>query len=133
MMAEIGGKLVEVPERLSGRKVVQVLPMSYLESDHARSHHRLEVFAFKGVQCVVPECTCRGAFMAVTHEGRDETRGFHYDVYTADFKLMTVDHHIAKANGGGDELENKFPMCERHNSKKGQLPPEIFFQRFVKS
>lgn len=128
MMAEIGGKQVEVPEKLSGRKVVGVLPLSYLESDHARNHHRLEVFAFKGVSCVVPECTCVGAFMAVTHEGRDPKRGFHYDVYTADFKLMTVDHRIAKANGGSDELENKFPMCERHNSKKGQKPPDFYYR-----
>ena len=133
MMAEIQGKQVEVPEKLSGRKVVKVLPLDYLNTAHARSHHRLEVFAFKGVRCVVPDCPCEGAFMAVTHEGRDETRGFHYDVYTADFKLMTVDHHIPKADGGGDELENKFPMCERHNSKKGRKPPEVFYARFGKS
>jgi hypothetical protein len=132
MMMKIKGELVQIPDKLTGRRVIQVMPLDYLNSDHAQRHHRLEVFAFKGVRCVVPDCPCEGAFIAVTAEGQETTRGLHYDLYTADFKLMTVDHHVAKVNGGGDHLANKFPMCEKHNSRKGQLSPEIFYERVGK-
>ena len=132
MMAYIDNEQIPVPDKLTHRTVIQVMPLDYLKSDHAHRHHRLQVFATKGVQCVVPGCDCKGAFLAVTAESsQDLTRGLHYDVYTKDFQLMTVDHHIAKANGGGDVLENKFPMCERHNSKKGSKDPDTFYQNIA--
>jgi 5-methylcytosine-specific restriction endonuclease McrA len=43
---------------------------------------------------------------------------FHIDVVDKDFNLMNVDHIMPKSQGGGEEMENKQPMCERHNSKK---------------
>ena len=43
----------------------------------------------------------------------------HWDVYTADFYPLTVDHIIPKSKGGPDELDNYQPMCARCNHKKG--------------
>lgn len=120
---------ISVPERLSGRTVLKVMPLDYLQSDHAKRHHRLQVFSEKGVQCVVPGCQHHGAYVAVTQQGKD-TKGLHYDVYTRDGVLMTVDHHIAKSNGGSEKLENKFPMCEKHNGAKGAKDPEVFYEKF---
>lgn len=34
----------------------------------------------------------------------------------------TVDHIVARRNGGSDEIENLQPFCQEHNSKKGIKP-----------
>ena len=82
MMARIDNELIPIPDKLTHRTVIRVIPLDYLKSDHARRHHRLQVFAEKGVQCVVPGCDCKGAFLAVTAEStQDLTRGLHYAVY----------------------------------------------------
>jgi hypothetical protein len=35
---------------------------------------------------------------------------------------ITVDHIVARVNGGGSEAENLQPMCRKHNSSKGSKP-----------
>ena len=134
MMAWIDGEQKPVPDKLTNRIVQRVMPLDFLKSEYARKHHRLQVFAEKGVQCVVPGCDCKGAFLAETAQMNMKTgtvSSIHIDLYTKDFQLMTVDHHIALGNGGSDRLENKFPMCERHNSKKGSKDPDTFYQNIA--
>jgi 5-methylcytosine-specific restriction endonuclease McrA len=36
-----------------------------------------------------------------------------------DAKAATIDHVIARARGGGDEMRNLEPLCVLHNSSKG--------------
>jgi 5-methylcytosine-specific restriction endonuclease McrA len=135
MMVIINDEQIQVPEKLHGWYPVKVLPLEFLNSEYARRHRRLSVFAFKGVKCSVPNCKHEGAFLMECEQRSNKTgkvQGIHIDLYTKDFALMTVDHHIALANGGNDHLDNKFPMCSKHNGKKGKLPPEIFYEKFGK-
>ena len=130
MMAIIDGQRKEVPEKLTNRVVQRVMPLDFLNSEYARKHHRLQVFGEKGTQCVVPGCTCKGVFLAETaqvNKKDGKISSIHIDLYTEDFQLMTVDHHIALSKGGSDHIDNKFPMCERHNSKKSSKDPEVFY------
>jgi 5-methylcytosine-specific restriction endonuclease McrA len=134
MMLTIKDKQIQVPEKLYGWYPVKVLPLEFLNSDYARRHRRLSVFAFKGVRCSVPNCPHEGAFLLESEQRnkKGEVQGIHIDLYTKNFALMTVDHHVAKSQGGNDHLDNKFPMCSKHNSKKGSQDPEIFYEKFGK-
>ena len=134
MMLKINQKEIHVPDILKGWRVDRALPLDYLNSEHAQRHHRLQVFATKGVRCVVPNCTCEGAFLLERAQlnKRGVVMSMHIDVFTADLQLMTVDHHVPKGKGGKDHISNKFPMCERHNSQKKNIDPEIFYERFGK-
>ncbi|HEY9800959.1 MAG TPA: HNH endonuclease [Leptolyngbyaceae cyanobacterium] len=42
----------------------------------------------------------------------------------------TVDHIVARRNGGSDEIENLQPLCREHNSKKGIKPDEYWSKTF---
>lgn len=107
----------EVPDPIGhDYHALEIDDISFLETEFARNHRRLKVFYEKGVQCAVPGCPHVGVYVIAA---RGITGGIHYDVYTKDFVLMTVDHIVPKAKGGGEHLNNKQPMCNRHNSKKG--------------
>ncbi len=104
-------------------KPIEILPMSFLQSDYALGHRRLMVFARKGLLCVHPECNKIGVHVikAVDAGGNE-----HIDVYTDKLELMTVDHILPRGAGGSDKLINKQPMCQKHNSKKGdKIPADI--------
>lgn len=124
--------MIQIPEKLGGWIVQKVIPLDYIDSDYVKNHRRLQVFAIKGIECSVRDCPCKGAFFIerVDTNKKGEPKGVHVDLYTEDFQLMTVDHHIAKSKGGNDTIENKFPMCAHHNTKKGRLDPEVFYSRF---
>lgn len=105
-----------IPARpYNGWRFVELLPFNHLYEVY-HNHHRLEVFAKKGLKCVHPECDKRAVHLIVTV---DHNGARHVDVVDKDFKLMNVDHIYPRSKGGPDTLENKQPMCVRHNSKKG--------------
>jgi 5-methylcytosine-specific restriction endonuclease McrA len=101
-------------------KPIEVLPMSFLESDYAMGHRRLIVFARKGLHCTAPGCERVGVHLIRTV---DPGGGEHIDVYTKDFILMTVDHTMPVSKGGSDRLDNKEPMCCKCNSRKSDKVP----------
>lgn len=101
--------------------IVKILPFGLLYTRY-KDHRRLTVFVNKGLECVHPECTRKAELLVVAQESQHlghPTKGLHVDLYTKDMHLMNVDHIIPKCQNGGEELENKQPMCEYHNSKKG--------------
>jgi 5-methylcytosine-specific restriction endonuclease McrA len=97
----------------SGYKFLEELPLTDLEK--YKEHRRLTVFYNKGLDCSNPDCERIGARLI---KGLDRGGNVHVDVYTDDLVLMTVDHIIPRAKGGGEELENKQPMCRDCNTKK---------------
>lgn len=109
----------KVPEHLphigSGKYLIEELPFNDLYTVY-NTHKRLIVFAEKGLKCAHPDCQLVGTRLL---KNMDNGGGIHVDLFTDCNKLMTVDHIHPKSKGGGEELENKQPMCERHNSKKG--------------
>jgi hypothetical protein len=85
-----------------------------------RKHRRLRVFSTYGVDCAQPGCQKKGAYLI---RARNNAGGFHVDVYTRDFELMTIDHILPRSLGGDDSIENLQPMCNSCNSKKGNKVP----------
>lgn len=79
-------------------------------------HRRLRVFFHKGLACVTPNCKNVGSRLVFS---RDVQGGGHWDLFTHDMILMTIDHITAKKNGGSNELENLQPMCRHCNTTKG--------------
>lgn len=79
------------------------------------NHRRLKVFVNKGVACVTPNCKHVGTRLIFS---RDVQGGEHWDVYTDDAVLINIDHIVAKANGGNNELANLQPMCSICNTIK---------------
>lgn len=101
-------------------RILEVKPIEALEE--FKDHRRLQVFYHKGCKCV--ECGIEATQIGLG-EGRGKKSGLHWDLYTDDFYPLTVDHIIPKSRGGGEELENKQPMCYRCNQRKGsRLPGE---------
>lgn len=81
-----------------------------------KNHRRLKVFFHKGFACVTPNCKNVGTRLIYS----TANNGAHnWDLFTDDLVLMTIDHIVAKKNGGGNELENLQPMCSHCNTLKG--------------
>lgn len=81
-----------------------------------KNHHRLQVFYHKGCACVTPGCSNIGTRII---RSIDNQGGIHWDLFTDDLILMTVDHIIPKKRGGSNTLNNYQPMCKICNNKKG--------------
>lgn len=79
-------------------------------------HKRLKVFFNKGLACVTPNCKNVGTRFICARGGNG---GHNWDIFTDDLVMLTVDHIVAKKNGGGNELDNLQPMCSLCNSIKG--------------
>lgn len=101
-----------------GYVIVKTYPLTILKKH--KNHRRLSVFFYKGVKCV--SCNRKGHFIGL---GVDKNGGTHLDVYCKDGHPMTVDHIQPVSKGGNDLLENKQPMCQECNSKKGNKYEEI--------
>ena len=99
-----------------GYKFLGDLSLDQLRNDPQFSeHHRLRVFANKGLKCAY--CPTEGSKFVLA---QDYSGGLHYDVYTADNQLMTVDHVLSRAKGGSEDLSNLVPCCVSCNSHKAQ-------------
>jgi hypothetical protein len=92
-------------------RILEERPLDHLTE--FKHHPRLTVFYHKGTTCV--QCSKTGTRL-IKGEGRS---GHHWDIYTDDLYPITVDHIIPKSLGGGEELENKQPMCAGCNFNKG--------------
>jgi len=103
-----------VPTKLAGNTPIQTLDFTLLWSLFSQ-HRRLRVFAAKGVECAYCKKK-RGVHLIKTVGVAGDV---HIDVYTKDFELMTIDHIVAKSNGGGDDISNLIPTCAKCNFKKG--------------
>ncbi len=109
--------LKDVPELIGhAYRPVEMLSLDYLNTEQAIKHRRLGVFHRKGLKCAHEGCPCVGVYLI---RGASRSGGIHTDLYTADFQLMTVDHIKPKCKGGPDTFENKQPMCQFHNERKG--------------
>lgn len=133
-MTVINTKSIQIPDKLDGGYVLFVYPLSELTPERFGAHRRLSVYIHKGVQCNVPNCRQCGTYLISrgVYNKKGKIMGIHYDIYSQDFVMMTVDHHIPRSKGGADSMDNKFPMCSPHNTKKGKIDPEIYYQRFTK-
>lgn len=87
-------------------------PLSIIEK--MKTHRRFQVYYHKGVKCV--SCDKTGVRVIQTAK---LPHSIHFDLYTQDLELMTVDHILPKSKGGKMTLENLQPMCQTCNTVKG--------------
>lgn len=99
-------------------EIVKEIPLTSLNLIPFQKHPRLLVFFNKGTKCV--SCKKVGTRLILGKNRRNE---LHWDVYTSNLTPLTVDHIQPKSKGGGEELENKQPMCCWCNFKKGNGTP----------
>ena len=95
-----------------GYEIVEEQPLTYLEN--FKDHHRLQVFYNKGCTCVKCGLVGTKLCLGIANDG-----SLHWDIYSADYKGLTVDHTIPKSKGGSDHLDNLEPMCAECNFGKG--------------
>ncbi len=123
-------ELSKLPKKIGHSYIpVKDMGLEFLDTPYAKQHRRLMVFHYKGLKCANPECDKVGAYVIQAKEKR--SGNLHIDVYTKEFDLMTVDHIIPRALEGGEELENKQPMCQKCNEKKGAILPEEAKERYA--
>lgn len=91
---------------------LQEYPLFFIETK--KDHRRFKVFYNKGFTCV--SCGIEGARII---KRACLPNSIHFDLYTLDLQLMTVDHIHPKSLGGSYDLENLQPMCYKCNCEKG--------------
>lgn len=96
-------------------KILEIKPIEALHE--FKDHRRLTVFYHKGIECV--NCGRKATQIALG----EKNGNLHWDLYDDSFYPLTVDHIVPKCRGGGEELENKQPMCFGCNQKKGSKLP----------
>ncbi len=108
------GDTILVPIRIGHKYIpIEILPIELLDTTY-KKHRRLRVFHYKGLKCV--SCPRIGKYLIKT---KDSFGAIHIDLYTKDFKLMTIDHIKPKSKGGSDSINNLDTMCSECNTKKG--------------
>ncbi len=106
---------MKIPEKLGHNfTFVELLDIELLHTRFA-THRRLRVFHVHGTLCVKEDCSKEGIYLI---KAKNTDGGFHIDLYTKDFELMTIDHIIPKSKGGLNIIENLQPMCNTCNAKK---------------
>ena len=111
---------MRIPSKLGHNfTFVELLSLELLHSRFA-NHRRLRVFHHHGRKCVNEHCQKEGIYLI---KAQNTDGGFHIDLYTADFELMTIDHIIPKSKGGTNTLENLQPMCHTCNTHKADKIP----------
>ena len=103
---------LKVPSKI-GHNYTPINVLSLEDLEKYKEHRRLRVFYYKGLKCV--SCPNIGEYLIA---GKDKFGGIHIDLYTKDFKLMTIDHVKPRSKGGTDTLNNVVPMCAKCNSFK---------------
>lgn len=86
--------------------------------DVYRESLRYATFYQKGMIC--PCCGRRGAYFQLdAHNGDNDSKRRHFNLYSRDGVLFTKDHILPKKLGGQDTIENLQPMCVECNKEKG--------------
>ena len=83
-----------------------------------RNHRRISVFVQKGIKCSNPTCSRIGTRFIQTSPVKSKEIQLHWDIYTDDLILMTIDHIIPKSKGGLNCMDNYQIMCSPCNNKK---------------
>ena len=106
---------MSIPEKIGHNyRFEKMYPLELLNTRFA-NHRRLRVFHHHGTHCASGGCQKKGVYLI---KAKNSDGGFHVDLYTSDFELMTIDHIVPKSKGGSNDLSNLQPMCHTCNTKK---------------
>lgn len=98
-------------QSLKGKFIKRIEDLSFIEK--LKDHRRFKVYYQKGTNCIC--CGKIGKFVILSATNKN---ALHWDLYTEDLELMTIDHIKPKSKGGGNNIENLQPMCAKCNTKK---------------
>lgn len=65
------------------------------------------------------ECVATGKVVSYCRLDTTKSGTLHYNFYSEDGELFTIDHKIPKSKGGKDNTTNIQPMLQENNTKKG--------------
>lgn len=66
------------------------------------------------------ECVATGKLVSYcSYDKNVKSETFHYNFYSEDGELFTIDHKIPKSKGGKDNTTNIQPMLQENNTEKG--------------
>lgn len=97
-------------------------PLNYFvdEEGNKCKLRRARIFFEIGIDCV--DCSTKAQFFALEKFPNGQ---LHFDLYgvdeVGDDVLMTIDHALAKSNGGENKVENYSPMCKVCNELKSNF------------
>jgi len=106
---------MKIPEKLGHNFTFHELLDIGLLNTRFATHRRLRVFHAHGKECATLDCQKKGIYLI---KAKNTDGGYHIDLYTKDFELMTIDHIVPKSKGGLNTIENLQPMCHTCNTKK---------------
>lgn len=92
----------------------ELLDITLLQTKFS-THRRLRVFFHHGTICINNSCSKEGIYLI---KAKNNAGGFHVDLYTENFEMMTIDHIVPKSKGGNNDIDNLQPMCHTCNTKK---------------
>lgn len=132
---------ITLPERIGHGYIKPILlNIEDIYKEPLRSHRRLRVFAEKGLKCEY--CSRMGIYLIKAEKPVKISKTkpkekivvteYHIDIYTADFKLMTIDHIVPKCKGGGNNISNLIPSCAECNEEKGGKDYFTFVNKWKK-
>ncbi len=89
---------MQIPQKLGHNFTFhEMFDLSMLNTRFSK-HRRLRVFHTHGTRCAMPECSKEGIYLI---KAKNTDGGYHIDLYTIEFELMTIDCGFAASPSGG--------------------------------
>lgn len=120
-MVKMYERLGTVPVDKVMKAIAEGKPFEYEGIECSTVGNRLRTYHVYGLKCCVPDCAVHGQYFAI-----ERTCGpfdkYHLNLYcklNGEEVMLTSDHKLPKSRGGSDRIENRQPMCYKHNFEKG--------------
>jgi hypothetical protein len=111
----------EIMEKISIEEAIEKFKTHESKRSFQRLRSLVAIIQRDGLFCAHCE-EVKGEFFGLgknNPKNKNVAPAFHWDLYSADGHMLTIDHILAKANGGKNNLENLQLSCFICNTTKG--------------
>lgn len=122
MVKRVYERLGVVPVEQVMKLIAEGRPFNYEGVECSTAGNRLLTYHIHGTKCCVPGCTMHGQYFAVEKAINQVDAKYHLNLYcnqNGQEVMITSDHKFPKSRGGSNRIENRQPMCYKHNTEKG--------------